>query len=191
MPSLPEPFHTAVDFLVISKYFLFSGSFALANFIPMNTVYTACYKSPIGTVKITADEHSVTGLIFTDDEDMGEMEDGVADETMEEPVGPLLQMAEPEAETAEAEGAAAAGVEEAASAGDVRQPRTMLIVGLSAAIDQLVSMQQNPLPWALSGCGAQSAPPGGFYGAETSFFVVVFLGVGAPGRLLGCLPGPP
>jgi hypothetical protein len=53
---------------------------------------------------------------------------------MEEPVGPLLQMAEPEAETAEAEGAAAAGVEEAASAGDVRQPRTMLIVGLSAAI---------------------------------------------------------
>ena len=35
----------------------------------MNTVYTACYKSPIGIVKITADENSVTGLIFMDNEE--------------------------------------------------------------------------------------------------------------------------
>ncbi len=35
----------------------------------MNTVYTARYKSPIGMVKITADEHSVTELVFTDDEE--------------------------------------------------------------------------------------------------------------------------
>ena len=35
----------------------------------MNAVYTACYKSPIGIVKITADEHSVTELIFTDDKE--------------------------------------------------------------------------------------------------------------------------
>lgn len=86
----------------------------------------------------TPPEEDIAGMAAAEageaEADMGEMEDGVADETMEEPVGPLLQMAEPEAETAEAEGAAAAGVEEAASAGDVRQPRTMLIVGLSAAI---------------------------------------------------------
>lgn len=35
----------------------------------MDTVYTALYKSPVGVIKITADEHSVTELIFTDTEE--------------------------------------------------------------------------------------------------------------------------
>ena len=85
----------------------------------------------------TPPEEDIAGMAAAEageaEADTGEAEDGVADETMEEPAE-LLQMAEPEAETAEADAAAAAGVEEATSAGDVRQPRTMLIVGLSAAI---------------------------------------------------------